>query len=129
MASRAHLADRIHLRKRIFHEVAGAQVEHIRAADLVELLFEMMKAEHGAGSARFVGSDAAECDHILGSRILHGGGDRVADPIRIAERVVAGGIGWNHYVGRVGLVEGLGESPGVGDIGDERLRTFRRERL
>ena len=125
----AHLADRVHLGKRVFHEVAGAQVEHIRADDLVELLFEIVKADYGAGAAGLVGSDAAECNHILGPRILHRGRDRVAHTIRIAERIGAGGIGWNHDVGRIGLVEGFGESPGVGDIGDERLRTFRRERL
>ena len=50
-ADGAHLADRVHLRERVFHEVAGAQVKHIRAADLVEFLFEIVKAQDGAGAA------------------------------------------------------------------------------
>src|ERR1017187_5098875 len=85
--------------KRIFHEVGCAKVEHVRANDLVELLFEIVQAEHGAGAAVFIGSDAAQRNYILGPRILHGGGNRVAYAIGIAERVVAGGIGWNHDVG------------------------------
>jgi hypothetical protein len=117
------------LGERILHEVGCAKVKDIRANDLVEFLFEIVKAEHGPGSAGFVGSDAAERNHILGRCILHGGRDRVAYAIRIAERIGAGRIGWNHHVSRVCLVEGISESPGVSDVGDERLRAFRRERL
>ena len=89
----------------------------------------MVKAKDGAGSAGFVGSDAAECNDVLGPCFLHCSGDRVAYPIRISKRVGAGGIGWNHDVGGVGLLKGLGESAGVGEIGDESLRTFRCESL
>ena len=55
--------------------------------------------------------------------------DELKARLRVAERIIAGDIGWNHDVGRIRLLEGFGESPGVGDIGDERLRTFRREIL
>ncbi len=123
------IADGADLRKRVFHEVACAQEENIRAVNLVELLFEIMKPEDGSGPAGFVGSNAAERDYIFGARILHGGRNRVADTIRVPERVIAGDIRRNHDVGRVCLLQGFGESPGVGDVGDEGLRTFRCERL
>ena len=42
---RSHLVNRVHLGKRVFHEVSGAKVEHIRAIDLVEFLFELVKPE------------------------------------------------------------------------------------
>src|SRR5579859_6381582 len=61
----AHHSDRSHLGKSIFHEVSGAQVQHIRGGDLVEVLFKMMKTNYGPGAAGFVGADAAERDHIL----------------------------------------------------------------
>ncbi len=76
-----------------------------------------------------IGSDAAECDDILDPRISNGGRNLVANPARITERVVAGGVGWNHYIGRIGLVEGFGESVGIADVRDEGLSTLRRERL
>ena len=104
-------------------------MEHIRAADLVELLFEIVKADYGAGSAGFIGSNAAECDDIFDARILYCGRDGVADLVRITERVFAGGVRGNHDIGGVGLVEGFGESLGIGDICDERLSTLRGEGL
>src|ERR1700728_5065814 len=104
-------------------------MEHICAADLVELLCEGVQADYGTGSARLIGSDAAECDHILNPRILYSGRDRIADPVRITERVVARRVGGNHYVGRIGLVEGFGERLGIGDVREEQLPTFGGERL
>src|SRR6476646_4987586 len=71
----AHLVDCVCLGKRVFHEICGAKIEHIRAADLVELLFEIMQADNWAGSAREFGSDAAERNNVLNSALLHCGGD------------------------------------------------------
>jgi hypothetical protein len=126
---RPHLADRVHLGKRVFHEVSGAQVKNIRAIDLVEFFFKIVKPEDGAGSAGQFRSNAAERNHVSCLRILYRRGDRVAHSIRIAERVSAGGIGWNQDVGGFCLMEGFGEGVGVGNIGDECLRTFGSERL
>ena len=77
-----------------------------------------MEADYGAGAGGLVGSDAAERDNIPDSGILRGGGDGVADSLRIRESVVAGGVGWNHDVGGVRVLKGLGEGSRVGDIGD-----------
>ena len=57
------------------------------------------------------------------------GGDGVAGAILKSAEVVAGRVGWNHDVGGICLVEGFGEGGRVGDIGDEYLRAFGRERL
>jgi hypothetical protein len=100
-------------------------MKHVRAADLVEFFFEMMKAKYGTGSAGFVGSDAAKRNYVLDPRLFDGAGDCVAYPIRVAKRIIAGRIRWNHHVSRVRLVEGFGERPGVSDIGDKSLGALR----
>ena len=48
---RAHHANGAGLRQSVFHEVSGAQVKNVGGVDLVELLFEVVKADDGAGSA------------------------------------------------------------------------------
>src|SRR5512141_3136115 len=37
----SHLVNRVHLGKRVLHEVRGTQVKHVGTADLIELLFEL----------------------------------------------------------------------------------------
>jgi len=125
----AHLADCASLGKRVLHEISGAQVEHVGRTDRIKLLFEIVKAEHGPGSGGFIGSDAAECDDILDRRVLDRGRNGVTDAVRIAQRIIAGWVGWNHDVGRVCLAEGLGEGFRVGDIGDECLGALGCENL
>jgi hypothetical protein len=78
------------LRQRVLHEIAGAQVEYVRTVDLVEFLFEIVKADHGAGSAGFVGSETAERNNILDSRVFYCRRDRVADAVLKSAEVVAG---------------------------------------
>jgi hypothetical protein len=95
------------LRQRVFHEIAGAQVEYVRTVDLVELLFEFVKADYGASSAGFVGSETAERNNILDSRISYCRRDRVADAVLKSAEVAAGIVGWNHDVGCICLVKAL----------------------
>src|ERR1019366_6232681 len=104
-------------------------VEYVRTVDLVELLFEVVDADYGAGSAGFFGSETAERNNILDSRISYCRRDRVADAVLKSAEVVAGIVGRNHDVGCVCLVEGFGQGGRVGGITDEYLRAFRRERL
>ena len=77
----AEHANGTHLRQRVFHEVAGAQVEHVRTVDLVELLFEVVEAGYGAGSAGFIGSETAERNNMFDARVLNCRRDRVADAV------------------------------------------------
>src|SRR4029077_1916839 len=76
-----------------------------------------------------VGSDAAERNDIFKFRIFYAGGDGVADPIVVSQRIVAGEVGWNHHVGGVCLLQGLGEGGRVSDVADKCFRTLRREGL
>ena len=125
----AHHANGASLTKSVFHEVSGTQMKHVRGIDLVEFLFKIVEADYGAGAGGFVGAEAAERNNISDSGFLSGGDDGVADPLRITESVIAGGVGWNHDIGGFNLLEGLGKCRSVGDIGDENLRALRRERL
>src|SRR3984957_17657663 len=113
-----HGADRTGLQQSVFHKIYGAQVKDVRSIDPIQFLLEVVEADYGAGAGGLVGSDTAERDNIPDSAIFRGGGDGLADSLRIRESVVAGGVGWNHDVGGVRLLKGLGEGSRVGDIGD-----------
>ena len=54
-------------------------MEYARTVDLVELLFEVVDADYGAGSAGFFGSETAERNNILDSRISYCRRDRFAE--------------------------------------------------
>ena len=88
-----------------------------------------MKTEYGPGPAGLIGSDAAEYNHIFDSRVFHSGRDAVGDVFLITLGIVGGDVGWNHDVGGICLLQGLGEGRSVGDIADKCLRTLRCERL
>ena len=45
--------------QKVFHEVAGSQVESIQSGNRVELLLEHVQTNHGTGSVWFVRADAA----------------------------------------------------------------------
>src|SRR5580692_1124042 len=113
-----HGADRTGLRQSVFHKIYGAQVKDVRSLEPIQFLLEVVEADYGAGAGGLVGSDAAERDNVPDSGILSGGGDGVADSLRIRESVVAGGVGWNHDVGGVRVLKSFGEGSRVGDIGD-----------
>ena len=74
-------------------------MEYVCGIDLVEFLLEVVEADYGARAFGFVSSDAAERNYIFDARVSYGGRDGVADTLRVSERVVAGGVGWNHDIG------------------------------
>ena len=84
-------------------------MEYVGGIDVVEFLLEVVKADDGTGSVCFVGSDAAERNYILDACVFYGSRDGIADTLLVSERVGAGGIGWNHDIGRVSVVESFGD--------------------
>ena len=118
-----------YLRQGVFHEVAGAQMKHVCAGDLVQLLFETVKTDNRAGAAGFVGSDAAERDDIFDSGVFGCSRDRVADLFLIRTDIIAGEVGRDHDVSRFGVLESLAQCGNVGDIANRYFRALCRERL
>jgi len=80
-------------------------MQDVQSRNRVELLFEIVESDDGAGSLQVLCAEAAESNDVFDARCLDGCGVRVADAVLVGAKVLDLHIGRNEQVDGVRILE------------------------
>ncbi len=117
------------LRQQVFHEIAGAQVQHVEFRDAIEFLLEKVQADDRPDFVGPICADAAQTYGVGNTGFLRRAGQRVAHAVLITADVFDSHVWRDQGVDRAGADECSRHCGCIRHITDKRLGTLLDKRL